>query len=124
MLNPDTVAGAGTVMGVLHVLLTEGAEGVLGKTTKYSVSLQDPSLVEYVAVKQPGVVPVNTPVLLLIVPPPLTVQIPGAALLTVNATEGPPAQAFCTVMEGCLTTVMVTVATGLIHPVMLLVHFT
>ena len=94
MLNPATLAGAGTVKDALQVLFIKGAEGVLGKTTKFFVSEQAPCAVVYVAVKQPGVVPVNTPVLLLMVPPPLTVHTPGAALLTEKVTDGPPAHAF------------------------------
>jgi hypothetical protein len=90
MLNPDTLFGAGTEMDVLHVLLTTGAEGVPGKTTKFSVSLQEPTEAVKVAVKQPGVVPVNTPVLLLMLPPPLTVQVPCEPLLSVKVTDGPP----------------------------------
>jgi hypothetical protein len=93
-VNPVTAARAGTVMVVLQVLLTTGAAGAAGKTTKFFVSLQLPVVVVKVAVKHPAVVGVNTPVVAPMVPPPLTVHVPAAVPVLVKVTVGPPTQEF------------------------------
>lgn len=106
-VKPVTTARAGTVMAVLQVLLTTGAAGAAGKTTKFFVSLQLPVVVVNVAVKHPAVVGVNIPVVEPMVPPPLTVHVPAAVPVLVKVTVEPPAQEFCTVMTGCSYTLTV-----------------
>ena len=106
-VKPVTTARAGTVMAVLQVLLTTGAAGAAGKTTKFFVSLQLPVVVVNVAVKHPAVVGVNTPVVAPILPPPLTVHVPPAGPpVCVNVAVLPPAHELDTVMTGNGTTVI------------------
>ena len=69
------------------------------------------------AVKQPGVVGVNTPVLATILPPPLTVHVPPATPPAwVNVTVPPPTHALVVVTTGNGFTVTVVHTEVLTHP--------
>jgi hypothetical protein len=98
-LNPDTGVTVGKLNAVLQVLGGGVIVGLDGKTTKYAVSEQMVGCAALkIALQHPGVVGVNTPVDALIVPPPLTNQVPpGGVTFSVNVTGPPPTQEFTVV---------------------------
>ena len=109
-VNPDTAVTVGSVNAALHVFAGTANIGAEGNTTKFFVSLHATPGVVYVAVKHPAVLGVNTPVLELIVPPPLTVQVPFAAPPDcAKVTVPPPIHALEVVTTGTALNVAVTV---------------
>ena len=90
----------GNVNAALQVLAGAVITGAVGKTVKLFVSEQLPEVVVYVAVKQPAVEGVNTPVPATIEPPPLTDQLPAPPPDCVKVTVPPPKQALVVVTVG------------------------
>ena len=116
-LNPATGVAVGKVNATLQVFAGGTSTGAAGYTTKLFVSVHPGPGVVYVAVKQPAAPGVNTPEELLIVPPPLTVQLPPFAPPDcVNATVPPPTQELTVVTTGKGATVTVTVEFPLEQP--------
>jgi hypothetical protein len=111
-VNPLTDGTAGKTKAELQVLA--GAVIVrLGNTTKLFVSVHPGLGVVYVALKQPAVDGVKTPVVGLIVPPPLTVHVPPVApTVCVNVTFPCPIQEFTTATIGKGLTVTIKVSFG------------
>ena len=116
LLNPVTAGTVGSVRAALQVLETVMSARD-GKTTKFSESLHPPDGVVYVAIKQPAVLGVKTPVDASTVPPPFIDQVPPESPPDcVNVTVPPPIQAFPVVTTGL---VQVTHKAGLASMIML-----
>lgn len=91
-MNPLIVATAVIVKAVLQVLAGVVNEGEAGNTTKLAVSSQKSGAgAIYFTIQQPVALGKKTPELLM-VPPPVTDQVPPVELFCVKVTLPPPIQ--------------------------------